>query len=97
MLSKKFSGASRSGSLSHPLPGLLDELLRRPVQLCQRAIERPVGGQLDPPPVGKRGGDTPDEHPESPLDVLLQLPFTALQRVQVVPERERGVYPGCRR
>ena len=64
------------------------------VDLSPDREHRTVGGAVDresqPAPVGDRDRDPPARYVEDPLDVALQLAVAVFERVQVVPERERG-------
>ncbi len=90
MLSRKFSGViAQLGPCLHPSPGLVDERPQLHAQRGQRAIERPVGGELDPPPVGDGGSDPPRHHRKDRLDVALQLLVGALDGVEIPAEGQR--------
>ena len=59
----------------------------------ERALGGAVGRRLDVAPVRERRVDAAAEHREHALDVALQLALV-LERVQVLPERERGRHVG---
>ena len=62
---------AQTGPGSHPLPGLLDELLDRSLDVDQRALKRTIGRQLHPAPVGDGRENAARQHVKYPLKVVL--------------------------